>query len=85
MIDIFLRDNDVLMLGLQHNLSSLVHDAVILIRDQQFITTVAGWYERFLWVSSIPVKDKTGVRHEGIAKIRKLIDEANENRIVNDD
>lgn len=73
MIDIFLRDNDVLMLGLQHHLSSMAHDAIVLIRDQQFIVTVAGWYERFLWVESIPIKGKKGLKDENIVRIRELL------------
>lgn len=75
MIDVFLRDKDILMLGLQHQATSMTHDAVVLIRDPDFIAIVKNWYERFLWAQSIPVKDKAGIKDEGIARVQELLDE----------
>jgi len=78
-IDMLIRDDDILLLGLRDRQSSLLQDSVIVVRNKGFIRVVASWYERYLWTYAIPVKDNRGIVNKGVEKVRDYILAQNHN------
>jgi hypothetical protein len=72
-INIFISDDEELLIGLYTKQASLGMDSCIRIRDRDVVDQVANWYNNYLWNGAIPLKDKRGIIPENVEAVKGML------------